>query len=255
MLCGLRRPLLPAAQHRRSPVLVQWESLPPRNRRRASARTGSPDIDEVRRPPAKEQPDPIKRKEHYMARRYRKPTVPKVDPALRPAALLRYFKVSGRLMFNEVDGDLWVTDSYMAAKVPASSPLVDWLALYNLKPEPMCCTVNGTVLRIDAAPPDIAALVAKYGKGRAKFPQASRVTIGSAPVLVDDGKHRGELMEVWEAGVRFCLNPKVRRAAEVIAGEGEWVKGAVPAEPVLRVHAKKPTAMVMPMRSPGVVEW
>ena len=77
------------------------------------------------------------------------------------ASLLRHLRSHpyGRLMICEVRGGLWWTDSYVAAR--ADQAVERLLADYNLKPEPMVCSVGRTIVRTDNAAPKLADLLDK----------------------------------------------------------------------------------------------
>lgn len=181
----------------------------------------------------------------------RRPSIPKDMSA---ASLMRYFRASGkpgRMMFAEHDGALWVTDSYMAARLSGSAPdaFSALLSLYNLTLEPMVCHVAQTIIRTDQDPPPIERLLKE--KTTQKL---DRFLLGNAPVLVPVSGGRSDLSEVWVAGTkRVCLDPSARGMADRLSGEGDWFVTTKDNAPLVKMAGKTPVGLAMPVRNLAII--
>lgn len=171
---------------------------------------------------------------------------------LSAPSLLRYFRRRGRLMLAEHDGDLWVTDSYMAVRlIGTDNAVASLLALYNLPFEAMVCDVDSTVVRREGAQtPDIGRLIPAIDV----LTPATRFHIGNAPALVE-GSGSSPLHELWTAGkTQFCMNPDVVKIVNLFVG-GDWFAYTeqTSTRPIAKARDGAVQAIAMPIRNLSII--
>lgn len=164
-----------------------------------------------------------------------------------PLAVFRHG--SDRLLLGEVDGQLWVSDSYWAVEVPDDDhPLAQILHRYNVTREPGVVLQIRSTLVIDPS--------AKHAEMAARLkPEFDRATQAV-------GRHRvkGEAAYIkntddrWLAlfdmgGGMFCLvNNDLLNLVERWA-PGEWFASpGLPLAALIRKVDGRPTAALMPVR-------
>lgn len=167
------------------------------------------------------------------------------------SSLHKYLKESGRLFIAEVNGEMWFTDSYLAAPVPLSLHLL--MADYNLKVEPMNCDVAATIRRRDGdvPPVELAKLVPEFTKA---LREVKPLTLGSHPVLTEGVG--SQVVEHWSLDGKTASHAFDHRKLQILAlVSAEPMRLLVDPEkgqgsPVLVVNGDDETlGLIMPVRS------
>lgn len=153
-----------------------------------------------------------------------------------------------RLMLNEVDGVMWMTNSYWAVAVPyGTHPLAKMLHTFNLPLEPAALMIGDTIMPDPLGKvPDIAKLLVARPDDLAPIQPHS---FHGAPLYGRD--YDGErIVALYDlpGGRLAALNDEYRRFVEAMT-PGEWWGGSDPLmKPIFRLHDGNPTALIMGVR-------